>query len=200
MDNENNPAVLQDLNKLAFRNDFTMILGWSNLECARYIETLKIYEGKSATAIQEKEETEYLPRVTKVLTNIRSVNKTDVITLLDVFGNLANVCQATEQKMILCPGMGEKKVKRLYQTLHEPFKKKSKTATSSIVTSTDVRSIIGGGSSSSSSSSSNSSSSSTSLPATNVAEPNSSKTDTSAEDLARFEALEELYGVPKVVG
>jgi DNA excision repair protein ERCC-1 len=121
VDDESNLNTLQELNKIAFACDFTLILAWSNAECARYLETFKVYEGKSATAIQEKVETEFLPKVTSVLTNIRSVNKTDVITLLDVFGSFGSVCRATEQELVLCPGIGEKKVKRLYRTLHEPF-------------------------------------------------------------------------------
>lgn len=113
--------MLQDLNKLAFACDFTLILAWSNGECARYIETFKAFEGKSAAAIQEKVETEFMPRLTSVLTSIRSVNKTDVATLMGVFGNFGGICRATEEEMQVCPGLGEKKVKRLHKILHEPF-------------------------------------------------------------------------------
>jgi hypothetical protein len=34
-------------------------------------------------------ENEFVPQLNRVLTNVRSVNKTDVVTLLDVFGNLS---------------------------------------------------------------------------------------------------------------
>lgn len=121
VDDESNLATLQELNKIAFACDFTLILAWSNAECARYLETFKAYEGKSATAIQEKVETEFLPKLTSVLTNIRSVNKTDVITLMDVFGSFGSICRASEQELALCPGIGDKKVKRLHRALHEPF-------------------------------------------------------------------------------
>jgi DNA uptake protein ComE-like DNA-binding protein len=121
VDDENNIPTLQELNKIAFACDFTLILAWSNAECARYLETFKAYETKPPTSIQEKVETEFLPKVTSVLGNIRSVNKTDAVTLLSNFGNLMNVFNATEQELMLCPGIGEKKVKRLFKTLHEPF-------------------------------------------------------------------------------
>lgn len=98
----------------------------SNTECGRYLETFKSYENKAATSIQEREEKEFLPRLTKVLTNVRSINKTDVSTLLDVFGNLSNICNASQQQLVLCPGLGEKKVKRLFQALHQPFERKVK--------------------------------------------------------------------------
>ena len=56
VDNENNLSCLQDLNKIAFINNYTIILCWSNLECARYLETIRYYEGKptSSLYIQEK--------------------------------------------------------------------------------------------------------------------------------------------------
>jgi NAD-dependent DNA ligase len=127
VDDENNLNALTELNKIAFINNFTLIYTWSNQESARYLETWKNYENKAPTIIQSKEETEYLPRMNKVLTNIRSINKTDVSTLLDVFGNLAGICQASEEQLILCPGLGEKKVKRLYKALHEPFEKRHRT-------------------------------------------------------------------------
>jgi DNA excision repair protein ERCC-1 len=124
VDDENNTSSIQELNTIAFRNDFTLILSWSNLEAARYIETIKLYEGKSSNSIKEKVESEFLPAITKSLTNISSVNKTDVVTLLDNFDNFHGICNASEQQLILCPGIGEKKVKRIYKTLHEPFHKK----------------------------------------------------------------------------
>lgn len=114
---------LMELNKLCFANDFTCILAWSDLECARYLETLKLYEKRGTTSIQERTETEYMPRVTKVLTTVRSVNKSDVLTLLDVFGSLQGICNAETEQLALCPGMGDKKVKRLHAVLNEPFRR-----------------------------------------------------------------------------
>lgn len=122
VDDENNLKGLQELNKLAFSSDFTLIYAWSNDECARYLEAFKLFENKSAASIQEKVETEYLPLLTSVLTNVRSINKTDVSTLIDTFGSFQNICNANEEQLLMCNGLGEKKVHRLYRTLNEPFK------------------------------------------------------------------------------
>lgn len=127
VDDENNLTALQELNRIAFLQNFTLILATSNLECARYLETLKSYENKSSVSIQTKEETDFLPRITRALTTVRSVNKTDVITLLDVFGNFSEIAKASEADLVLCPGIGAKKVKRLYQALHCPFEERSKS-------------------------------------------------------------------------
>ena len=62
-----------------------------------------------------------MPKLQSVLTKANYINKTDVVTLLETFGNFRNICAASEQQMVLCPGIGEKKVKRLHRALHAPF-------------------------------------------------------------------------------
>jgi len=123
VDDENNLASLQEINKIAFCNSYSLILAWSNMECARYLETFKFYDGKASiyASIQEKVEIEFLPKMAQVLTQVKSINKADVVTLMDTFGSLRNISNADEHQLLLCPGLGEKKVKRLYQALHEPF-------------------------------------------------------------------------------
>jgi DNA excision repair protein ERCC-1 len=63
-----------------------------------------------------------------MLTSVKSVNKTDVTTLLGVFGNISNICAASETALVVCPGLGERKVKRLHSALNVSFVKKHKSA------------------------------------------------------------------------
>ena len=72
----------QELTRVCVLSDFTMIVAWSLKEMARYLETFKSYEKRPPTAIQERVDTAFVPRVTETLTVVRSVNKTDVMTLL----------------------------------------------------------------------------------------------------------------------
>lgn len=116
--------ALLELNKVCFTNEFTLVLAWSYLEVARYLETFKCYESKSTDSIKERVETAFAPTLTNVLTSIRSINKTDVTTLMQNFDNFKGICAAEEHHLILCPGIGEKKVKRLHQILHQPLHKK----------------------------------------------------------------------------
>jgi DNA excision repair protein ERCC-1 len=104
VDIEDTVQTLLELNKLCFTNRFTLILAWSPLEAGRYLETLKSYENKPSTSIQERVETDFLPQVTNVLKNVKSVNKTDVVTLFEAFRNLQGICTADEHQLLLCPG------------------------------------------------------------------------------------------------
>lgn len=45
---------IKELEKIAIVSNLSMVLCWSNEEVARYLETFKAYEFKSAEAIMEK--------------------------------------------------------------------------------------------------------------------------------------------------
>ncbi|MQL98247.1 hypothetical protein Taro_030953 [Colocasia esculenta] len=98
-------------------------------ECGRYLETIKVYENKSADSIREQMDADYLSRLTRALTAIRHVNKTDVVTLGSTFGSLSRIMDASMEELARCPGIGERKVKRLYDTFHEPFRRISSQST-----------------------------------------------------------------------
>ncbi|CAH0481880.1 unnamed protein product [Peronospora belbahrii] len=123
VDVDDNEVALREINRVALLSDFTLVLAWSWLEAARYLETFKAYENKSATIIKEKVKAEFLPKANDVLTSIRSVNKTDVITLLSTFGTVKGLMNASMEELSLCPGVGAKKVRQLLETFQEPFTK-----------------------------------------------------------------------------
>ena len=106
---------------LASANDFTVILCWSLEECASYIETFKQNEFASATTIQARFQSEYLPRLQDVLTQVPSVNKTDVKSLASTFGSLKSIMAQSEESFSLCPGVGAKKAKELHDCFNAPF-------------------------------------------------------------------------------
>ncbi|KAI5059021.1 hypothetical protein GOP47_0025340 [Adiantum capillus-veneris] len=119
---------LHEVTKTALLHDCTLLCAWSLEECARYLETIKIYENKPADAIQERTDNDYLSRLTSALTSVRHINKTDVLTLGSTFGTLAATMGASMEELARCPGIGERKVKRLYDAFHEPFRRTSKQA------------------------------------------------------------------------
>ena len=121
VDIEDNASTLLALNKLCVINNMTLILAWSNEEAARYLETFKAYESKDASSIQRREQTNFADQVTDVLCAVRSVNKTDSAQLMSQFGTLRGLMAAPMDELSLCPGIGEKKVRRLYEAFHKPF-------------------------------------------------------------------------------
>mmetsp|Transcript_21246 Transcript_21246/g.41672 ORF Transcript_21246/g.41672 Transcript_21246/m.41672 type:complete len:217 (+) Transcript_21246:310-960(+) len=121
VDIQNCQTPLMLLTSLASANDFTVILCWSQQECARYLETYKIYERKAPKAIQERIDAGYLPKLEDALTVIRSVNRTDVKVLSSNFGPLRNIMCSSMEELSLCQGIGDKKLRRLYATFNDPF-------------------------------------------------------------------------------
>lgn len=113
--------VLLPLTSLCSSNGFTLLLSWTKEEAARYLETYKAYEKKSAEAIQERLEVEHLPRMRDALTTIRIINKTDVSILAENFGSLADIMNASMEELAMCNGIGEKKVLSLHAAFNQPF-------------------------------------------------------------------------------
>lgn len=126
IDDENNEQSLQDLNRIGFIHGLTMLVGWSDVECARYLEALKEYEKKSSKIIQEKIDDDFTSQAQRVLTQIPSVNKTDAAMLLNISGSIANIMISSESELLSCPGLGIKKVKRLHKIFNEPFQSTKK--------------------------------------------------------------------------
>ncbi|XP_003229343.1 DNA excision repair protein ERCC-1 [Anolis carolinensis] len=118
--------ALKDLAKICILSSCTLVLAWSPEEAGRYLETYKAYEQKPADLLKEKVDKDYLSRMTDCLTSVKSVNKTDTLSLLSNFKSLANLVQASKEDLSLCPGIGPQKAKRLFDALHEPFYKHPK--------------------------------------------------------------------------
>jgi len=114
---------LGEVNKLCCGNTCTLVCAWSLLECARYLESFKLFEHKTAESIQERTEADYLSRLTNVLTSIRGVNKTDVLTLGSQFRSLADIMAASADQLAACPGIGPTKVRRIHDSFHLPFRR-----------------------------------------------------------------------------
>ncbi|KAL7239416.1 hypothetical protein ACSBR2_005342 [Camellia fascicularis] len=104
---------LLEVTKTALLHDCTLLCGWSLEECGRYLETIKVYENKPADIIQGQMDTDYLSRLTHALTTVRHVNKTDVVTLGSTFGSLSHIMDASMEDLARCPGIGERKEKKM---------------------------------------------------------------------------------------
>ncbi|KAL4240676.1 Excision repair cross-complementation group 1 [Mactra antiquata] len=127
-------TLLKDLAKMCILADMTLILAFSAEEVGRYLEAYKVYENKPAEALMEKVETDYVSQLTECLTTVKSVNKTDCMTLLSTFKTMDGVINASKSDVSCCAGFGPQKANRIYDVFHEPFlkcwKRKNDTAES----------------------------------------------------------------------
>ena len=99
----------------------TFVLAWSEEEVARYLETFKALESKDASSIQKRETTDYMDQVTHALVGVKGVNKKDAAQLSSQFGSVKRIPSASIDELSICPGIGEKKVRRLWDAFHKPF-------------------------------------------------------------------------------
>lgn len=123
VDLTDNQDALEVLAKFCVVHNLTLLLAWSNDEAARYLETLKTYEHKSADQLQEHVAKDYISQLTSVLTSVKSINKTDVVTLSSTFGCVKDIANVSVDDLRLCPGFGDLKAERLMAMLDEPFVK-----------------------------------------------------------------------------
>nr|CAG8481045.1 11978_t:CDS:10 [Entrophospora candida] len=121
VDIDSHQDSIRELSKVCVINNFTVILAWSQEEAGRYLETYKSFEYKPPDMIMEKVQDDYLSRLTHCMTQIKSVNKTDVITLASSARSLKRLMSMPSDEIGLCPGIGEQKVKRIFETFNEPF-------------------------------------------------------------------------------
>lgn len=114
---------LKDLAKICILADLTLILAFSSEEAGRYLEAYKVYENKPAEVLMEKTETDYVSKLTECLTTVKSVNKTDSMTLLSAFKSMDGIINASKEDISFCAGFGPQKAQRLFDVFHEPFVK-----------------------------------------------------------------------------
>ncbi|KAJ2349248.1 ssDNA endonuclease and repair protein rad10 [Coemansia sp. RSA 2671] len=121
VDTDDCKIPLREINRIAVLGEMTILLAWSLDEAGRYIETLKAFEHRQPDIIKERVEDTYMARLSNSLTSIKSVNKTDVLTLSSNFGSFEGVSKATSSELSLCAGIGDLKAQRIFKAFHEPF-------------------------------------------------------------------------------
>ncbi|KFD49469.1 hypothetical protein M514_09654 [Trichuris suis] len=112
--------VLRELNTACFGENWTLMAAWSPEEVGELIEAYKIYENKPAEFLMAKSEaTDSRSRAIELLTCIKAINKSDAEALLNMFGSLRRIAEATAEELALCPGLGAAKVKKLCSALDQ---------------------------------------------------------------------------------
>ena len=127
---------IKELEKISIFSNLSLVLCWSNEEVARYLETFKAYEFKSAETIMEKatvtpqgqttlnfntSDANFVNSITDFLCQIKSINKTDASTLRQTYGSIKQLSERSKDELNLCPGLGPLKVNRLHEVFKIPF-------------------------------------------------------------------------------
>lgn len=140
---------MKNLTQMCLLADLTLMLAWNPEEAGKIVETYKMFENKPpdlimARAQQYPHQKVYcaytsnlftnftnifcfflpIPQLVTALTNIKPVNKTDAMTLLQNYGSLKNIIITNEENLAMCSGLGPRKAKRLINVFNDPFLRK----------------------------------------------------------------------------
>lgn len=113
--------ALKGLTRICLLADLTLMLAWNAEEAGKIIETYKLIENKPPDSIMERVDSDPYTKLVSALTTIKPINKTDAVTLIQNFGSLENIINASEERLSMISGLGPRKAKKLYKTLNEPF-------------------------------------------------------------------------------
>ena len=133
--------ALSQLMRIAILSELTLMLAWSVEEAAAILETYKLFENKPPDMIMERSGAEPHQKIIEALTSVKSVNKTDAVTLLGTFKTLDAVIRASPEDLALCPGFGPNKAKKLHKVFSEQFRRNTSGA-SQPVTQAQTRPLI----------------------------------------------------------
>lgn len=124
VDIPNHEDSLRELSKTSVVNNVTVILCWSAVEAARYLELYKSYEHASFAAIRGQQATGYAEKLVEFVTVPRSINKADAVALVSTFGSLRHAVNADPEQVSVVGGWGERKVKAWCKAVEQPFRVK----------------------------------------------------------------------------
>ena len=114
-DGESAKSLVPELSLLASTQKITVMVAFSADEAVRYLVTFHAYQRKTLTSLRSKvSPSSVSEQMEHALTSIPSVNKTDAAVLWSNFGSLKGLSEASEFQLKSCPGMGDKKVARIY--------------------------------------------------------------------------------------
>ncbi|CAG2172067.1 unnamed protein product [Oppiella nova] len=109
-------SALKELTRVSVRTNCTLMLCWSAEEAANYIDNYRHFANKSPDIIMGKggtggsgADTDYT-RVVDALTCVKSINKTDAVSLISTFDTIDNIVHSDDDQLIICPGMAALKV------------------------------------------------------------------------------------------
>lgn len=127
VDIDSHQEILRNLLNFCIKQDLSLVLSWSFEEAGNYIAIAKqLFNSpmKSIQSIKGFKSNDYNSLITESLTQIRSVNKTDVSNLLANYKSLKNVVEQTcklDSNLTEISGLGNTKINYMKRVFSEPF-------------------------------------------------------------------------------
>lgn len=119
---------LKELTLLAVRTNFTLMLAWTYEEAARHIENYRNSAEKSPDVIRgcfedgtKSTSANQQQSLVDALTSVKSVNRTDAVTLMSTFETFENIIKANMDELTVCPGISMVKARRLHTLFNKPL-------------------------------------------------------------------------------
>ena len=117
---------LKEMIKICSLADFSLMCAWSFEDAGRILDTYKCFEYKSPESIMDKKmtgKTSDFQCNLDALSSIKTVNKTDSLSLLTTFGTIEKIIKSSKRQLELCPGLGPAKADVLSNFFTKPFKR-----------------------------------------------------------------------------
>lgn len=131
VDIEDFQDTVRELDKLCLFNKLTLILAWTNEQCANYLQNLKYVEKEASKRIIQGNRTKdedvlanegkYLERVVNTVSSVKSVSQSDAKSLLVTFGSVREIIEADADQLSNIQGLGQLKVDRLLRAFNGSF-------------------------------------------------------------------------------
>lgn len=118
---------LKEMIKICSLGDFALMCAWSYEDAGHILDSYKCFEHKSPESIMDKKivnKTSQYQCNLDALTAIKTINKTDALSLLSTFNTLENIVKSTKLQLNVCPGLGSTKAEALCKFFTKPFKRK----------------------------------------------------------------------------
>lgn len=112
--------------KICSLADFSLMCAWSYEDAGKILDTYKCFEYKSPESIMDKKlsekTTDYQCNL-DALSSIKSISKTDSLSLLSTFKSLEEIIKSSKLQLEVCPGLGCTKAEALCKFFNKPFKR-----------------------------------------------------------------------------
>ena len=118
---------LKEMIKICSLSDFALMCAWSYEDAGHILDSYKCFEHKSPESIMDRKivnKTSHYQCNLDALTSIKTINKTDALSLLSTFSTLENIVRSTKLQLNVCPGLGSTKAEALCTFFTKPFKRK----------------------------------------------------------------------------